>query len=98
MQAVVIDPQSPQRVGFRSVEPPAPQAAEALVRVKAISVNRGEVIYRVQGEAGTPLGGTWQESWRSRRRTGQGQRAGPGWPGWCTPARGPSRRRSRLTP
>ena len=56
MQAIVIDPQSPQRVGFRSVEPPAPQATEALVRVKAISLNRGEVVYRVQGEAGTPLG------------------------------------------
>lgn len=56
MQAVVIDPQSPQRVGFRSVESPAPRAMEALVRVKAISLNRGEVVYRVQGEAGTRLG------------------------------------------
>jgi len=56
MQAIVIDPQSPQRVGFRSVEPPAPRATEALVRVKAISLNRGEVVYRVQGEAGTRLG------------------------------------------
>jgi len=56
MQAVVIDPQSPQRVGFRSVEPPTPRATEALVRVKAISLNRGEVVYRVQGEAGTRLG------------------------------------------
>jgi NADPH:quinone reductase len=56
MQAVVIDPQSPQRVGFRSVEPPAPRATEALVNVKAISVNRGEVVYRVQGTAGTRLG------------------------------------------
>ena len=56
MQAVVIDPQSPQRVGFRTVEPPAPRATEALVRVKAISLNRGEVVYRVQGEAGTRLG------------------------------------------
>ena len=56
MQAVVIDPQSPQRIGFQTVEPPTPQATEALVRVKAISLNRGEVVYRVQGEAGTRLG------------------------------------------
>ena len=56
MQAVVIDPQSPQRVGFRAVEPPAPRATEALVRVKAISLNRGEVVYRVHGAAGTRLG------------------------------------------
>jgi NADPH:quinone reductase len=56
VQAIVIDPQSPQRVGFRSVEPPAPQATEALVRVQAISLNRGEVVYRVQGAAGTRLG------------------------------------------
>jgi NADPH:quinone reductase len=56
MQAVVIDPQSPQRLAFGSVEPPAPRATEALIRVKAISLNRGEVVYRVQGEAGTRLG------------------------------------------
>jgi NADPH2:quinone reductase len=56
MRAIVIDPQSPQRVGFRSVEPPVPLATEALVRVKAISLNRGEVVYRVQGAAGTRLG------------------------------------------
>ncbi len=56
MQAIVIDPQSPQRVGFREAEPPVPQATEALVRVKAISLNRGEVVYRVRDEAGTRLG------------------------------------------
>ena len=57
MRAVVIDPRSsPQRVGFRTVEPPAPRATEALIRVKAISLNRGEVVYRVQGEEGTRLG------------------------------------------
>ena len=56
MRAIVIDPQSPQRVGFRTVNPPAPRATEALVRVKAISLNRGEVVYRVQGAAGTRLG------------------------------------------
>jgi NADPH:quinone reductase len=56
MQAVVIDPQSAQRLGFRAVDPPVPKAGEALVRVLAISLNRGEVVYRVQGAAGTPLG------------------------------------------
>jgi NADPH:quinone reductase len=57
MRAVVIDPQAPLRVGFTTVEPPAPAAAEVLVRVKAISLNRGEVVYQAQqGEAGTRLG------------------------------------------
>lgn len=56
MQAIVIDPQSPQRIGFRSVSPPVPRAVEALVRVTAISLNRGEVVYRTQGEPGTRLG------------------------------------------
>jgi NADPH:quinone reductase-like Zn-dependent oxidoreductase len=56
VEAIVIDPRSPQRVGFAAVEPPAPRATEALIRVKAISLNRGEVVYRVQGEAGTRLG------------------------------------------
>ncbi|HEX4213085.1 MAG TPA: hypothetical protein VIA06_07155 [Candidatus Dormibacteraeota bacterium] len=56
MQAIVVDPKSPHRLGFRRVEPPAPKATEALVRVKAISLNRGEVVYGLQGEAGARLG------------------------------------------
>ena len=56
MQAIVVDPQAPQRLGFQTVEPPAPHVDEALIRVKAISLNRGEVVYRVQGAAGTRLG------------------------------------------
>lgn len=56
MQAIVIDPQAPVRLGFQTVEPPTPQANEALIRVKAISLNRGEVVYRTQGAAGTRLG------------------------------------------
>ena len=56
MEAIVVDPQSPQRVGFRTVGPPTLRATEALIRVKAISLNRGELVYRVQGEAGTRLG------------------------------------------
>ena len=56
MQAIVIDPQAPRRLGFQTVESPTPQAKEAVIRVKAISLNRGEVVYRVQGAAGAPLG------------------------------------------
>lgn len=56
MHAVVVDPQAPQRIGFRRVESPTPQPTQALVRVKAISLNRGELVYRVRDEAGTPLG------------------------------------------
>jgi NADPH:quinone reductase len=56
VQAIVIDPQSPQRLGFLTAEPPTPRATEVLISVKAISVNRGEVVYRVQGEPGTRLG------------------------------------------
>ena len=56
MQAIVIDPQAPVRLGFQTVEPPTPQANEAMIRVKAISLNRGEVVYLVQGAAGTRLG------------------------------------------
>lgn len=56
MQAIVVDPQAPVRLGFQTIEPPTPQANEAVIRVKAISLNRREVVYRVQGAAGTRLG------------------------------------------
>lgn len=56
MQAIVIDPHAPVRLGFQTVESPMPQANEAVIRVKAISLNRGEVVYLVQGAAGTRLG------------------------------------------
>ena len=76
MQAIVIDPQSPHRVGFRTVEPPAPRATEALIRVKAISLNRGEVVYRVHGEAGTPLG--WDLAGVVDRPAAEGPGPAPG--------------------
>jgi hypothetical protein len=34
MQAIVIDPQAPMRLGFQTVEAPLPQANEAVIRVK----------------------------------------------------------------
>ncbi len=56
MQAIVVDPPAPQRLGFQTVERPTPQANEALIQVKAISLNRGEVVYRVLDAPGTRLG------------------------------------------
>lgn len=56
MKAAVIDPESAQRIGIRKVDPPSPSPAEALVEVKAFSLNRGELVYGVHGKPGTPLG------------------------------------------
>jgi len=43
VRAVVVDPDSPSRLAFRDVEEPRPGPSETLVRVAAISLNRGEV-------------------------------------------------------
>jgi NADPH2:quinone reductase len=43
MRAVVVEPDSSSRLAFREVEEPSPGRSEALVRVAASSLNRGEV-------------------------------------------------------
>jgi NADPH2:quinone reductase len=43
MRAVVNTPTGPEPAALREVDPPVPEAHEALVRVSAVSVNRGEL-------------------------------------------------------
>ena len=43
IRAVVVDPEAPGRLALRPVSDPVPDRVEVVVRVKAISLNRGEV-------------------------------------------------------
>jgi NADPH:quinone reductase-like Zn-dependent oxidoreductase len=56
-RAVVVDPESPGRLVIRPVPEPAPDRAETIVRVRAISLNRGEVRRSTMAPAG------WRPGW-----------------------------------
>src|SRR5438445_3176874 len=55
--AVVVDPDAPGRLVIRSVPEPSPDRSEVIVRVRAISLNRGEVRRSGMAAAG------WRPGW-----------------------------------
>ena len=56
-RAVVVDPQAPGRLVIADVPDPSPDRSEAVVRLRAISLNRGEVRRSTQAPAG------WRPGW-----------------------------------
>ena len=77
IQAVVIDPQVPQRLALHSVEAPIPSSVELLVRVEAISLNRGEVAFGVfGGKEGARIGWDFAGTVEQAAADGSGPAAG----------------------
>lgn len=70
VRAVVVDPDAPNRLALADVEEPSPTPAEALVRVAAVSLNRGEVRRAESSEAGFRPG--WDLAGTVERAAGDG--------------------------
>lgn len=70
MRAVIADPSVPGNLRIAEVADPTPDSTEALIRVSAFSVNRGEVKRAEVAEAGQPIG--WDTMGVVERPAGDG--------------------------
>ncbi len=57
IRAVVVDPDTEKRLTIQNVNPPSPLSSEAVIRVRAVSLNLGEVRFAMNAEAG------WRPGW-----------------------------------
>jgi NADPH:quinone reductase-like Zn-dependent oxidoreductase len=76
MRAIVVDPAAPGRLAIREVEAPLPAPSEALVRVAAISLNRGEVRGAQRTAPGARIGWDFAGIVERAAVDGSGQPAG----------------------
>jgi NADPH:quinone reductase len=75
-RAVVVDPAAPGRLVISSVPDPTPDRGEAIVRVRAISLNRGEVRRSGMAAAGWRPGWDFAGEVERAAADGSGPRAG----------------------
>src|SRR5258708_18682222 len=76
MRAVVIEPAAPGQLAIRDVGAPVPAPSEALVRVAAISLNRGEVRGAARANAGDRIGWDFAGTVERAAADGSGPPAG----------------------
>lgn len=76
MRAIVVDPGASGRLSIREVEAPQPAPSETLVRVAAISLNRGEVRGVQQSAANSRIGWDFAGIVERPAADGSGHKAG----------------------
>ena len=57
IRAVIVDPDVEKRLTIQDVDPPSPLSSQAIIQVKALSLNLGEVRFSMNAEAG------WRPGW-----------------------------------
>jgi NADPH:quinone reductase-like Zn-dependent oxidoreductase len=82
IRAVVVTPDAPGRLGLDSVGAPSPVPSEALVRVSAFSLNRGEVRGAQSKAAGNRIGWDLAGTVEQAAADGSGPPAGARVVGW----------------
>lgn len=77
MKAIVVDQSTPLKLAFGELPEPKPEQNQALIRVAAISLNRGEIVYSPSRlPDGAPLGWDFAGTVEQPAGDGSGPKAG----------------------